>query len=259
VSEVRFRTNRAQVVFTVMAIRQEPRNSNTQTLTFLVRMLNRGPADEAFGSDQFRLIAADQSIAPTASLISSTEAMEAKETSLRFVAPSGVVDVALEVRVYADSTRIPISLSARTPIRDDASLDDFGHPKPARIVDTLQHLPASLAAGQMVEVGKATYRVSAAVIERETVESASLTVTIRCAAPRGSGGVSFGSGTVRLWIDGVPRAPVNFVNLAVDSGDSKEAAFVFGLVSMPQSVELGILNDGDSAKIPLPLTALTRR
>jgi hypothetical protein len=28
---------------------------------------------------------------------------------------------------------------------------------------------------------------------------------------------------------------------------------------MPQSVELGILNDGDSAKIPLPLTALTRR
>jgi hypothetical protein len=259
VSEVRFRTNRAQVIFTIMGIRQEPRDSNTQVLTFLVRMLNRGPADEAFGSDQFRLIAGDQSIAPTTSLISSTEAMEAKETSLRFVAPTGVVEVALEVRVYTESTRIPIALSARSPIRDDASLDDFGQAKPARIVDTLQHLPAPLAVGQLVEVGNVAYRISAAVIERETVDKASLTLTVRCSAPRGGGGVSFGSYTVRLWIDGVPRAPVNAVNLAVDPGDSKEAGFVFDLVSMPLALEVGILNGGDSVRVPLPLASLTRR
>jgi hypothetical protein len=71
--------------------------------------------------------------------------------------------------------------------------------------------------------------------------------------------VSFGAGTVRLWIDGVPRVPVNRVTLAVDSGDSKEASFVFDLVSMPQSLEVGILNSGDSARVPLPLASLARR
>ena len=259
VSEVRFRTNRAQVVFTIMAIRQEPRDSGTQVLTILVRMLNRGPSDEAFGSDQFRLIAGDQTIAPATTLISGIEATEAKETSLRFVAPSGVADVALEVRMNAESTRIPIGLSARSPIRDDASLDDFGRARPARVVDTLKDLPAALSVGQLVEVGKVGYRISAAVIDRETVEKTSLTVTIRCSAPRGGGAVSFGSTTVRLWIDGVPRAPVNFVNLAVDAGDSKEDHFIFGLVSMPQTLEVGIQHAGDSVRVPLPLALLTRR
>jgi hypothetical protein len=242
-----------------MAIRQEPRDGDTQVFTFLVRMLNRGPADEAFGSDQFRLIAGDRAIAPSDTLISGIEAMEAKETSLRFVAPTGGADVALEVRVYAESTRIPVPLSARSPIRDDALLDDFGRPRPARVVDTLKDFPAALTVGQLVEVGKVDYRISAAVIERETVEKASLTVTVRCSAPRGGGGVNLWSNTVRLWVDGVPRAPVNTVNLVVDPGDSKEASFVFDLVSMPQTLEVGILNNGDSVKVPLPLASLPRR
>ncbi len=259
VSEVRFRTHRAQVVFTIMGIRQEPRDNETQVLTFLVRMLNRGPSDEAFGSDQFRLIVGDQTIAPSTTLISGIEATEAKETSLRFVAPSGLAEVALEVRMNAESTRIPIALSERSPIRDDASLDEFGRTKPARVVDTLKDLPAALTVGQFVEVGKVGYRISEAVIERETMEKASLTVTVRCSAPRRSGGVSFGSSTVRLWIDGVPRAPVNFVNLAVDPGDSKEDRFIFDLVSMPQTLEVGIQNGGDSLRVPLPVSSLARR
>jgi len=259
VSEVRFRTNRAQVVFTIMGIVQEPRDSDTQVLTFLVRMLNRGPADEVFGNDQFRLIAGDQTIASTTTLIGGIEATEAKETSLRFVAPSGVADVALEVRVYAESTRIPIALSARSPIPDDASLDDFGHARPARVVDTLKDLPAALAVNQLVEVGKVGYRISAAVIERETVEKASLTVTVRCSAPRGGSGVNFGSNTVRLWIDGVPRGPTNSTGNLISPGDSKEDRFVFNLVSMPQTLEVGIHHWGDGVRIPLPLASLTRR
>jgi len=52
---------------------------------------------------------------------------------------------------------------------------------------------------------------------------------------------------------------VNAVNLAVDPGDSKEAGFVFDLVSMPLALEVGILNGGDSVRVPLPLASLTRR
>jgi hypothetical protein len=257
-SEVRFRTNRAQVVFTLLAIRQEPRDSATQVLTVLVRMLNRGPSDEAFGSDQFRLIAGDQAIAPTSTLISSVEATEAKEASLRFVAPSGAADVALEVRMNAESTRMPISLAARSPIRDDPTLDAFGHPTPARVVDTLKDFPASLPAGQQVDVGGASFRLSAAVIERETAEKASLTLTVRCSVPRGANSVNFWSSSVRLWVDGVPRAPVNYVNLGVGAGDSKEDRFVFDLVSMPQVLEVGLFNGGDSVRLPLSLAGLAR-
>ncbi|MEO7851476.1 MAG: toll/interleukin-1 receptor domain-containing protein [Rubrivivax sp.] len=258
-TDVRFRTNRAQVEFSILGIRQEPRDTSTQVLSFLVRMFNRGPADEAFGSDQFRLIAGEQSIAPAASLISSTEASEAKETTLRFVVPSGIVDVALEVRLYADSTRIPVALSARSPIPGDASLDEFGRHKPARVVDTLKRFPAPMAVHRAVQVGSVAFDISSAVIERETAEKASLAVTVRCSAPPRSGGVSFGSGTVRLWIDGVPRAPVNAVNLAVDSGDSKEAVFVFDLVWMPQTLEVGLRHNGDSVRVPLPLASLAGR
>jgi hypothetical protein len=138
-------------------------------------------------------------------------------------------------------------------------LDEFGHRRPARVVDTLKQFPAPMAVHEAVQVGKVAFKISSAVIERETVEKASLAITVRCSAPSGSGGVSFGSGTVRLWIDGVPRAPVNFVNLAVDSGDSKEAVFVFDLVWMPQTLEVGLLQSGDSVRVPLPLASLAGR
>jgi hypothetical protein len=259
VSEVRFRTNRAQIVFTILAIRQAPRDGDTQLLSLLVRMLNRGPADESFGSDQFRLIAGDRAIAPEAFLNSSTDAMEAKDTTLRFVAPAGLVDAVLEVRVYAESTRMPIALSARSPIADDPSLDDFGQVKRARVVDAIKSLPALLPAGQRVELGAAAFQILEAVIERETVENASLTLSVRCSVPRGSGGVNFWSKSVRLWIDGVPRAPVNFVNQAVGPGDSKDARFVFDLPTMPQSLEVGIYSSGDGVRVPLALSSLPVR
>lgn len=258
-TEVRFRTNRAQVVFSILAIRQEPRDSSTQVLSFRVRMLNLGPADEAFGSDQFRLVAGERSIEPSDSLIGSTEGLDAKETTLRFITPAGLADVALEVRVYAENTRMPIPLSARTIIPDDVTLDDFGLRKAMRVVDAVRQFPVRIAVDRDVEVGKAAYRISTALVERETAEKASLAVTVRCAPARGSGGASFGSSSVRLWIDGVPRAPVNNVNMAVDTGDSKEAVFVFDLLALPSTLEVGVRHGAEVARIPLPVSALVPR
>lgn len=259
VSEVRFRTHRAQLSFSMLALRLEPRDSGSQVLSVLVRVTSRGPADEGFYSDQFRLIARDQQIAPTATLIDSVEANAAKETTLDFVLPAAVMEPLLEVRVGAESTRIPISLAARTPIASDASLDDFGLPKRVRAVDAIKALPATLAAGQRVDVGKVGYQIVDATIERETMEKASLTLTVRCTVPRGSSGSNFWSNTVRLWLDGVPRAPVNNVNEAVYAGDSKDARFVFDLLALPQTLEVGLFNGNDSAKIALSLDAVSKR
>jgi hypothetical protein len=258
-SEVKFRTNRAQVVFTILAIRVEARDAGSQLVTVLVRVLNQGPSDEAFSADQFRLVAGDQVIASTTTLITHVEAVEAKETALAFVVPAGIEAVALDVRMYAETTRIPIALSPRTPLADDASLDEFGVRQSPRVVDTLRELPAPLAAGQMANVGKASYKIVAAVIERETAEKASISITVSCTALRDGGGVNFGSGTVRLWIDGVPRAPLNFVNEAVDSRQSKSAVFFFDLMRMPTTLQVGLLEGKDSARVPLALESLAHR
>ena len=258
-SEVRFRTNRAQVVFSILAIRQEPRDTGTQVLSVRMRMLNRGPADEYFGSDQFRLVAGDRSIPPSDTLIGSTDGVEAKETTLRFVAPADLVEVALDIRLGSESTRLPIPLSTRTRIPDDAGLDDFGQRRPVRLVDAVRQFPVRIAVDRNLELGKSVYRISTAVIERETAEKASLNVTVRCSPAPGSGGAGFGSGNVRLWIDGLPRAPVNVVNMAVDSGDSREAVFAFDLIALPATLEVGVRNGTEDVKVPLPMEALARR
>ena len=256
---MRFRTHRAQLRLSILAIRQEPRDGGSQALAVLVRMTNSGPADEAFGSEQFRLIAGEREIAPAATLIDLTDAVAAKETTLDFVLPAAVTQPLLEVRVNGEKTRLPIDLSARTQMANDASRDEFGRPQRVRVVDAVQALPATLAAGQRLEVGKHSYEIVDATIERETMEKASLTLTVRCTVPRAQAGSNFWSNTVRLWIDGVPRPPVNSVNEIVAPGESKQARFVFDLLALPQSLEVGIVNAGDSAKVALSLEPVLKR
>jgi hypothetical protein len=259
VSEVRFRSHRTEFSHSILAIRQTPRDGGMQALTLHMRMTNRGSHDDLFSSDTFRLVVGDQVSAPATSFYESTAANSAKDFTLDFVVSSAVADALLEVRVDAESTRMPLSLSARTPIANDASLDDFGRPRPIRAVDAIKELPTTLTAGQRVELGEIGYQIVDAVIERETMEKASLTLTVRCIVPRNVRGTNFWSDTVRLWIDGVPRAPVNFVNEAVYAGDSKDARFVFDLLAMPQTLEVGLFNGKDSAKVALSLNSLAKR
>lgn len=259
-SEVRFRTSRAQVVFSILAIRLEPQGDGKQELALLVRMLNNGPMDESFSSDQFRLVVAGQGIAPKDFLNELTNGVQAKHATLRFAVPATLKAAELEVRVNTESTRMPLALEPRAPLRSDPALDDFGRAKPARLVDVVKAIPVAIPAGQRVALGPVGYQIVALSIERETVEKASLTVTVRCSAPAGSGGgVNFWSDTVRLWLDGLPHAPVNVVNEVVSAGDSKEARFVFDLLAMPQSMELSLRNSSESSKFALPLDALPRR
>lgn len=259
VSEVRFRTHRAQFSHSIVAIRQEPRDGGVQRLSLLMRMTNRGPLDEGFESDQFRLVAGEQQIAPTTTFHGATEANAAEDFALNFVLPAAVSEPLLEVRVDPETTRLPIALSARSAMATEPTLDEFGRPRGVRIVDAIKTLPANLAAGQRVEVGPLSYQIVDAVIERETMEKVSLTLTVRCSVPRGGGSEGFSSSTVRLWIDGVPRKPVNFVSEAVAPGDSKDARFVFDLLALPQTVEVGIFNYNGSAKVALSLEPVLKR
>jgi hypothetical protein len=165
----------------------------------------------------------------------------------------------LEIRVNDEKTRIPIALSARTPMANDASLDDFGQPKRVRVVDAVKALPAKLAAGQRVEVGKLGYQIVEATIERETMEKASLALVVRCSVPHALGSGSYCSNMLRLWLDGVPRPPVDRVVDLVGAGESKEGRFVFDLLALPQSIEVGIVEPTDSVKVALSLEPVLKR
>jgi len=263
VSSVKFKTSRAALVYRLLAMRVEPRAPGTRTLVVLVRVLSDGPLDEYVGSDQFRLLVGEATIAPENTLSIAVDGVAAKQVELRFVVPESARAATLLVRVSDDETRIPIALDDGTPIAAGPGIDEFGRPVAPRLVDTVRPLPAKLPAGQRVRMGKpgvapVEYTLVDATLERETVERAALTLTVRCFVPKDGMGVNFWSSSVRLWVDGVPLAPRDLVNETVYPGDSKDAAFVFDLVAMPQTLEVGFVKAGERTRVPLDLSALPR-
>jgi hypothetical protein len=262
-ASLKFNTSRAALVYRLLALRLEPRDAATRTLAVLVQVLNDGPLDEYFGSDQFRLLVGDATVAPENALNVAVDGVAGKQAVFRFVVPASARATTLLLRVADDETRIPIALDAGKAIAGGPGVDDFGRPVAPRIVDTVRPLPATFPAGQRVRMGKpgvapVDYTLVDATLERETVERASLALTVRCFVPKDGMGVNFWSSSVRLWVDGVPLAPRDLVNETVYPGDSKEAKFVFDLVAMPQTLEVGFVKAGERTRVPLDLAALPR-
>jgi hypothetical protein len=262
-SSAKFHTSRAALVYELLALRLEPRDADTRTLVALVRVLNDGPLDEYFGSEQFRLVVGDVTLEPESSVSVAVDGVAAKEAAFRFVVPASARSATLLVRVGGDESRIPLALDAGQPLAAGSGTDMFGRPLAPRLVETVRPLPATLPAGQRVRMGKANvapveYTLVDATLERETSERASLTLTVRCAVPKDGMGINFWSSSVRLWVDGVPLAPRDLVNETVYPGESKEAKFVFDLVAMPAALEVGFVKAGERTRVPLDLSALPR-
>lgn len=263
-STAKFRTNRAALVFELLALRLEPRDAQTRTLVAWVRMLNDGPLDEYLGSEQFRLVVGDATSPPENTVTTAVDGVAAKEAAFRFVVPASARSATLLVRVGDDESRVPLALdAATTPLVAGPGRDEFGRPLPPRVVETVRPLPATIPAGQRVRMGKpgvapVEYTLVDATLDRETSERASLTLTVRCAVPKDGMGINFWSSSVRLWVDGVPVAPRDLVNETVYPGESKEAKFVFDLVAMPSTLEVGFVKAGERTRVPLDLSALPR-
>lgn len=100
--------------------------------------------------------------------------------------------------------------------------------------------------------GEGTYQVLATRVERRSAEKLTVTLSVRL-TNAGPLDVSFGSDSFRLLIDGVPRAPLNWVNDAVDARSAKEHDVVFEVPVTAQRLVLQIMNGEDEASLPLTL------
>lgn len=255
VSEVKFRNPGAEVTYRILAIRSEPRDADSQHLTFLIRMHNHGSSGENFWDSSFRLVTGDRRLEPVTPLNEVADAHAAEDGEVKFLVPVSLTKAELEIAYRErDKTAIPIALGSRAPIPTDGSTDEFGRPTRARVVDKVKPLPASLRVGQRVKVGHAEFELVDATLERETSERAALSITVRCSVSREHYGTNFWSSSVRLVVDGVPRAPANSVNEVVSGGASKEAKFIFPLETMPESLDVRFFDTGDTGRVALDLS-----
>jgi hypothetical protein len=98
-----------------------------------------------------------------------------------------------------------------------------------------------------------TYRVLAAQVDSRNTGKLTLKLSIRL-TNTGRSDLGFGSDSFRLVIDGVPRAPINFLNQLVEARSAKEGDVVFEVPDTAESLVLSVKNEGeDTADIPILL------
>lgn len=101
-----------------------------------------------------------------------------------------------------------------------------------------------------------TYKILAAQVVSQNTGKLSLKISIRL-TNTGRSDLAFGSGSFRLLIDGIPRAPKNFLNDLVDARSAKEGDVVFEVPNAAESLVLSVIDDGgDTADIPMLLKKL---
>ena len=97
-----------------------------------------------------------------------------------------------------------------------------------------------------------TYKILAAQIDSRNTGKLTLKVSIRL-TNTGRSDLGFWSDSFRLVIDGVPRAPINFLNELVDARSAKEGDVMFEMLDTAESLVLSVANGEDTANIPIVL------
>lgn len=180
-------------------------------------------------------------------------------------AVAGLLVVLPQLRTAAggDTARpaVTVSATAQAPttalaVQPQSAPTASGTVRPAagaapRAVD----LPAGME--QRFPLEDVVYTVLAARLEPLNAEKNYLKLTIRCALGSGSS-TGFWSDSFRLVVDGVPRAPVNFLNTFVDPRSAKDGDVIFEVPAGTGTAQLRITSAGPpystGADIPIRLT-----
>jgi hypothetical protein len=227
--------------FEILGLRTEPVGNDL--LTIRLRMTNNGPYADAFTNVAAVLELGDESIAAAAPIFDLIPGYAAKEGELQFPLPGPTQDATLVLRYANQETRIPLSLKEGKPISASATVDAFGQPKRAPLVDAIGSFPLELElpARHAAQFGNAALSLRSLRLDRYNAERASLAVEVQArASPEARGGINFWSDNVRLYVDGVPRAPENLVNELVAGGTARTATFEFLLSDVPERLEVAL-------------------
>ncbi len=97
-----------------------------------------------------------------------------------------------------------------------------------------------------------TYKILAAQVESRNTGKLILKLSIRL-TNTGRLDLGFWSDSFRLVIDGVPRAPISWLNESVDARSAKEGDILFEMLDAAESLVLSVANGEDTANIPIVL------
>lgn len=97
-----------------------------------------------------------------------------------------------------------------------------------------------------------TYKILTAQIDNKNTGKLSLKFAVRL-TNTGRSDLGFWSDSFRLVIDGVPRAPINFLNTSVEPRSAKEGEVIFEMPDTVGSLVLSVANGEDTANIPISL------
>lgn len=96
------------------------------------------------------------------------------------------------------------------------------------------------------------YKVLAAQVDSRNTGKLTLKVSIRL-TNMGKSDLGFWNDSFRLVVDGVPRAPISWLNDSVAGRSAKEADVMFELPDTAESLVLSVVNGEDTANIPIAL------
>jgi hypothetical protein len=107
--------------------------------------------------------------------------------------------------------------------------------------------------------GEGTYKVLAAVVERRSSSKLNLKFTIRL-TNGGPTDVGFWNDSFRLLLDGVPRAPVSWLNDSVSARSAKDADVEFEAPDTAKEFRLQVLvgPNNETSDIPLVLSTVQK-
>ena len=100
--------------------------------------------------------------------------------------------------------------------------------------------------------GVATYQVLGVQAERRGADKLTFKISIRL-SNAGPADVGFWNDTFRLLVDGVPRAPVSFLNTSVEARAAKDAEVEFEVPLAAKTLALQIADEKNGDTLPLRL------
>ena len=127
--------------------------------------------------------------------------------------------------------------------------------KPSASNSSPQYL-ITFPSGTEVTVGnhrsQGIYKILAAEASRKNAGKLSLKFSIRL-TNTGRSDLGFWNDSFRLLVDGVPRAPVSWLNDLVEGKSAKEADVLFDIPETAKTLELAVDSGKESANIPVVL------
>ena len=213
------------------------------TLRLRIRISNEGEYQANFWDSSFRFAVRGQVLSPTNGLNDLVDGHAMKQGVLTFDLPKDVARGSLQVISRDAIAEIPLDLKTTGAASSVDSPDTGDALSRAQIARVITH-PLALTDGNV------TYTLDR-MIARRFVNTLRIIATVR-AVNNGRYPWHFGSGAIRLLVDGQPFAPFDSPNAAVNASSAATGDFIFDVPPSTRRVLLRVTDPRVDRSFDLP-------